>query len=173
MRRWIPKKEKLWRDDPAYGHVAAGELKKASEWFGRMTEEALQEHRLDQRMHAILEVLAHEQPLQMSTIAARLGCDEAQITRIAPNLRQRGYVGIQKRKDRRRKMVTLTAQGEEILRQIDKSIAIRVSYKLSSGSSERRGRLSAALRDLNSWPEDPDEVPGELSLDFKTPASKM
>lgn len=172
MGRWISKKEKVWRDNPAYGHAAACELKKAFEWFGRATKLAIQEHYLDERKHAMLEVLAHEQPLKMSAIAARLGCDEAQITRIAPNLRQRGYVGIEKQKDQRKKMVTLTALGKEILRQIDKSIAIRVSYKLSSGSSEQRERLSTALRDLNSWPEDPDEVPGELSLDFKTPASK-
>jgi DNA-binding MarR family transcriptional regulator len=88
-------------------------------------------------------------PLSMNEIANMLNCDASNVTGIIDRLFSREYIVRQEKPgDRRVKMVTLTAKGEELRKQIVSKILSYRSESLERLSGKQKEQLSELLNKI-------------------------
>jgi DNA-binding MarR family transcriptional regulator len=104
------------------------------------------EFRLSPPQAHALRVLSPEQPLPMGRLACALGCDASNVTGIVDRLEKRGLIERRpSERDRRVKVLVVTAEGEQVRRQL----LIRLGeppQAIAALSPADRKRLAGILR---------------------------
>lgn len=101
-----------------------------------------------------LEALLHLGPMAQHELARKLLCSEGNMTTVLNNLQRRGLVQRSRdQKDRRRSLVRLTSQGEELMREVFPRHVTEVVRQVGWLAGEEQDQLRAVCRKLGVGPQ--------------------
>lgn len=92
-------------------------------------------------------LFALEQPRAMRDLATEMSCDASNITGIADRLARQGLVERVTGEDRRVKLLTLTAEGRKLRRQLQRTVT-RSTFPVDTLTEQEQRELERLLRKL-------------------------
>ena len=99
----------------------------------------------------VLYEIAHRENLTAKDVCDDLGLDRGYVSRMLRGFEERGWIKtIPAPDDRRRQFLSLTAKGHKVFDPLDRRSSDEISAMLGRLSPDRRKRLLAAIRDVES-----------------------
>ena len=99
----------------------------------------------------VLYEIAHRENLTAKDVCDDLGLDRGYVSRMLRGFEERGWIKtILAPDDRRRQFLSLTAKGHKVFDPLDRRSSDEISAMLGRLSPDRRKRLLAAIRDVES-----------------------